>query len=247
MQRLSCLLLLAALYGCAEEAQSPMAKDSKSAGHSPLEPVYELEIIDATLGGTVGVGAAINNAGVVAGYSTLLNGTRQAAVWRDGVIDSLRTLGGPNSAVLWPGINNTGMVAGISFTADADPHNANWSCETFMGASDRTCLGFYWEGGEMHPLETLGGFNGFATAVNNLGQIVGWSETAAPDSSCKAPQVQTFNATLWEPKTGSKQPLPPLFGDAASAATAINDRGQVVGISGSCYVAVGDSSARAAV
>ncbi|HEX6065699.1 MAG TPA: hypothetical protein VFZ04_15820, partial [Longimicrobiales bacterium] len=85
-----------------------MAKDSKTAGHSPLEPVYELEIIDATLGGTVGVGAAINNAGVVAGYSTLLNGTRQAAVWRDGVIDSLRTLGGPNSAVLWPGINNTG-------------------------------------------------------------------------------------------------------------------------------------------
>jgi probable HAF family extracellular repeat protein len=247
MQRLSCLLLLAVLYGCAEEAQSPLAKDSKGANNSPIEPVYELEIIDATLGGSVGVGAAINNSSVVAGYSTLLNGTRQAAVWRDGVIDSLGTLGGPNSAVLWPGINNTGMVAGISFTADADPHNANWSCEAFMGASDRTCLGFYWEAGVMHPLETLGGFNGFATAVNNLGQIVGWSETAAADSSCKAPQVLTFHATLWEPKTGRKQALPPLSGDAASAATAINDRGQIVGISGSCYVAVGDSSARASV
>src|SRR5262249_12270066 len=40
---------------------------------------------------------------------------------------------------------------------------------------------------------------------------------------------------------------PPLEGDPDSAATAINDRGQVVGISGTCYRAVGASSAKHAV
>jgi probable HAF family extracellular repeat protein len=139
------------------------------------------------------------------------------------------------------------MVVGISLTAEADPHNANWSCEAFLGTSDRTCRGFYWEGTDMKPLETLGGYNGFATMANNLGQIVGWAETASPDPTCKAPQVLGFPAVVWEPRANRKQALPPLPGDPASAATAINDRGQVVGISGKCYVAVGDSSARASV
>jgi len=43
------------------------------------------------------------------------------------------------------------------------------------------------------------------------------------------------------------QELPPLPGDSTSAATAINDRGQVVGISGDCGVAVGSVSAKHAV
>src|SRR5260370_17025219 len=37
--------------------------------------------------------------------------------------------------------------------------------------------------------------------------------------------------------------LPPLPGDSTSAATAINDLGQVVGISGACGIAVGGVSA----
>ncbi len=41
--------------------------------------------------------------------------------------------------------------------------------------------------------------------------------------------------------------LPPLSGDSTSAATAINARGQVVGISGECDVAVGRRSATHAV
>ena len=43
------------------------------------------------------------------------------------------------------------------------------------------------------------------------------------------------------------QELPPLPGDSTSAATAINDHGQVVGISGDCGVAVGSVSAKHAV
>jgi probable HAF family extracellular repeat protein len=43
------------------------------------------------------------------------------------------------------------------------------------------------------------------------------------------------------------QELPPLPGDSTSAATAINDLGQVVGISGDCGIAVGGVSAKHAV
>lgn len=249
MQRLARLLPLVAICGCADDLQTPTPINLERLGRAELTPVYELALVDATLGGTLSVGAAISNSGMIAGYSTLTDNTRHAVVWINGEMKDLETLGGPNSAVLWPGINNAGMVAGVSFTDQPDPHNAAWSCEAFMGASDRTCRGFYWDGHVMQALETLGGHNGFAAAVNNRGQIVGWAETDFPpfDDSCKEPQVLTFHAAMWEPTTGTVRALPPLSGDAASAATAINDRGQVVGISGKCFVAVGDSSARASV
>ena len=51
----------------------------------------------------------------------------------------------------------------------------------------------------------------------------------------------------WAPGTNQPQVLPPLPGDSTSAATAINDAGEAVGISGTCDVAVGAFSARHAV
>jgi probable HAF family extracellular repeat protein len=99
----------------------------------------------------------------------------------------------------------------------------------------------------MTPLPTLGGYNGFATGVNNHGQVVGWAETPVHDPTCNAPQVLQFRAVMWEPKKGTATQLPPLHGDSTSAATAINDRGQAVGISGACDVAVGEFSAAHAV
>jgi len=67
------------------------------------------------------------------------------------------------------------------------------------------------------------------------------------DPTCDAPQVLQFRAVLWEPKRGITEELAPLPGDSASAATAINARGQVVGISGECDQAVGRFTARHAV
>jgi probable HAF family extracellular repeat protein len=65
------------------------------------------------------------------------------------------------------------------------------------------------------------------------------------DPTCVGKQVLGFQAVLWD---GDRtQALPPLAGDSASAATAINDAGQVVGISGACYKAVGASSAKHSV
>jgi probable HAF family extracellular repeat protein len=59
--------------------------------------------------------------------------------------------------------------------------------------------------------------------------------------------VLQFEAVIWGPRLNQITELPPLSLDPDSAATAINDKGQVVGISGLCSVAVGGASAKHAV
>ncbi len=88
----------------------------------------------------------------------------------------------------------------------------------------------------MTALPTLGGNNGQAFGVNNRGQVVGIAETAIYDTSCIPPQVLDFEAVIWGPKVGQIQELPVFPGDSIAAAIAINDRGQVVGTSGTCRV-----------
>jgi len=196
-------------------------------------------------------GQSINNRGWVAGYSnTSDDSTVHATLWRGKTPDDLGTLGGPNSAVLWPVKSNRNLIVGISETAEIDPYDENWSCSFFFPSeTDHACVGFVWENGEMTPLPTLGGTHGFATGANSRNQVVGWAETTVEDDTCVAPQRFQFLAVVWE-KRGSEwtaHELPPLPGDTVSAATAINDRGQIVGISGICDIAVGRFSARNAV
>jgi len=204
-----------------------------------------------SLGGTISRGNSINDRGWVAGYSNLAgNQSRHAIVWVDGVGSDLGTLGGPNSSVAWPVKNDRGLLAGIAQTAAPDPLGENWSCSAFFPGATATghiCLGFVWEGGVMRALPTLGGNNGFATGANNRGQVVGWAENTVHDPTCVPPQVLQFRAVLWEPGRDRIQELPPLPGDTSGAATAINDRGQVVGISGTCDQAVGRFTAAHAV
>jgi probable HAF family extracellular repeat protein len=101
----------------------------------------------------------------------------------------------------------------------------------------------------MQELPTLGGTHGFAAGVNNRGQVVGWAENDVRDPTCVGVQVLQFRAVIWEIKKNNvkTRELVPLAGDSTSAATAINDRGEAVGISGDCDQAVGRFSARHAV
>jgi probable HAF family extracellular repeat protein len=99
----------------------------------------------------------------------------------------------------------------------------------------------------MSALPTLGGNNGVATGDNNKGQIAGWAETTVHDPTCIAPQVLQFEAVVYGPKPEQILELPPLPGDSDGAATAINDLGQVVGISGICANAIGGATATHAV
>ena len=213
-------------------------------------PMYRVFNLGMPLGGSASAAASINNLGWIAGDSNLTgDATQHAVVWIFGFPLNLGTLGGPNSAVLWPGQNDLGQIVGVSDTAHTDPLGEKWSCAAFFPASHlgHTCVGFLWQWGMMSPLPTLGGNNGFATAINNHGQAVGWAETAFHDPTCKPPQVLQFEAVLWGPSPGQKQVLQPYPGNPDSAATGINDKGQVVGISGICQNAVGRLSAERAV
>ena len=204
-----------------------------------------------SLGGTNSKANSIDNRGWASGYSNVAgNQRRHATLWREGAATDLGTLGGPNSNIAWPVKNNSGRLSGISQTSTPDPLGENWSCSAFFPgatATGFTCLGFLWEDGVMEALPTLGGNNGFATGTNNRGQTAGWAENTVHDPTCVAPQVLQFKAVVWGPGQNQVSQLPLISGDTSGAATAINDRGQVVGISGRCDQAVGRFTAIHAV
>jgi probable HAF family extracellular repeat protein len=205
----------------------------------------------SSLGGSESAGNSINDHGLVAGFANLPdNNSRHAMLWLYGFRFDLGTLGGPNSNVPWPVKNTKGLIAGIAQTTTPQPRGETWSCRSFFATPTRaaaTCLGVVWEDGKIRALPTLGGDNGFATGANNNRQVVGWAENKVEDSSCVAPQIYQFRATLWGPDLDQVRELPPLRGDSTSAATGINDKGQVIGISGACGTAVGGVAARHAV
>lgn len=250
MRHVSCAILIAAVWGCGSEPRTTAPLDALLQP-TPANVRYTVEYL-TTLGGRRNRPTGINNRGWLAGFVNRPdNATRVAALWHASsinTVDTLGTLGGPNSGVLWPGLNNEGMIAGIAETADLDPLHEEWSCTAFFpSVTGHICRGFFWQNGVMTRLPTLGGYQGFATGVNSRGQVVGWAETPVHDPTCNKPQVLQFRAVMWEPLTGTTRQLPPLAGDSTSAATAINERGQVVGISGECDIAVGEFSAQHSV
>jgi len=216
---------------------------------------YRVSNLD-TLGGTSSGGNSINNRSWVAGYSRLTGDqSRHATLWRNrqqhALLD-LGTLGGPNSSVAWNVKNTEGIIVGISQTADPEPLGERWSSAAFYGGPNAIGfinLGFVWEGCQMRGLPNFpGGNNGFATGANNLGQAVGWAENDVHDPTCVSPQVLQFHPAVGELGPPDQiHDLPLISGDTSGAATATNDNGQVVGISGICDQAVGRHTAKHAV
>jgi len=246
MRHISSAILIAGLWACGSEPRATAPLNALV----QLSPTLHYDVVYlTTLGGTRTRPTGINNRGWVAGFANRPgNATRVAALWRAGSLDTLGTLGGPNSGVLWPGLNDVGMIAGIAETAKLDTLHEEWSCTAFLpSVTGHICVGFVWQDGVMKPLPTLGGNQGFATSVNSAGQVVGWAETPVLDPTCNAPQKLQFRAVMWDTKQGTMHELRPLAGDSTSAATGINNRGQVVGISGDCDIAVGQLSARHSV
>jgi len=247
MRSASFAVLVIALSSCARDSTDSFdPRVSRGALESGAR--YTISYLP-TLNGSRNRPSGISNSGWIAGFVNRPgNATRVAALWRKGALDTLGTLGGPNSIVQWPGVSNNGLVAGIAETSRPDLLNEEWSCTAFLpSVTGKICLGFFWDGATMTPLEPLGGNQSFASGVNNAGQVVGWAETAVHDPTCNSPQVLQFRAVVWEPRKGTQRELRPLPNDSTSAATAINDAGQVVGISGDCDIAVGQLSARHSV
>jgi probable HAF family extracellular repeat protein len=204
------------------------------------------------LGGTSNGGNSINDQTWVSGYSRLPNRDRHAALWRNGALSDLGTLGGPNSSVTWNVKNTSGIIVGISQTADPQLLGESWSSAFFYSTPNNVGyinLGFVWQNNQMRGLPNFpGGNNGFATGANNLGQVVGWGENGVHDPNCCCTQVLQFRPAVWSLGPPDQiQDLPLIQGDSSGAATAINDNGQIVGISGICDQAVGRHTAKHAV
>jgi probable HAF family extracellular repeat protein len=214
---------------------------------------YQVETLP-NLGGANAVVSSINNRGWAGGAADFAgDNVSHAALWMGTNLVDLGSFGGSdiNSAIGWGVKADNGVLVGISDTTADNPLGEYFSCWAFYASGSPTgkiCNGFRWQNGSMMPLPPFpGGYNSYAAAANNRGQIVGWAENGVNDASCVVPfQVRQFRAVIWQPD-GTMQELPPLPGDSTSAATAINDLGQVVGISGSCDVAIGRFSARRAV
>lgn len=238
MRRLSCIVLAAA---CCAPGASPTAA-------SPPATTYQVTILNSSNA----QGNSVNDAGLVSGSYTLPGGALHASLWARGRQVDLGTLGsgaGLSSRVQWPVKNLLGLISGISLTDQLDPNKEGWSCGFFLNNPGfNVCLGFVWDPfSGMRPLPTLGGTNGFATGTNNLAQTVGWAENTVRDPTCISPQVLQFKPVVWGPGANEIHALALPDGDTSGAATAINDRGQIVGISGTCGFAVGGPTGKHAV
>lgn len=237
--------------GCASNQDSTSTQQSGMLPNEATSSQYTATALNPIAGSSAGANS-INNANWASGVSSLASSSYiHAALWENGGPPTdLGTLGGPNSAVEWPVKNGRGLISGISETAANQKLGEVWSCaEGFFPQppSGHICRGFAWENGSMTALPTLGGNNGFAAGANDAGDVVGWAETRKRDSTCTPPQVLQFEAVVYKHHGKKADELRPMHGDKDGAATEINDRGDVVGISGICDQAVGRFTAKHAV
>lgn len=150
-----------------------------------------------TLGGYGGYtswGQAINDLGQVTGRSHGPNG-QHAFLWTDGSMTDLGTLNPGDTESSGLGINNHGDVVGYSY------------------GPGRAVL---WRDGQVIDLGTLG-LDSIAYAINNAGQIVGWSQ----------PSQYEYRAVLWQ--NGDLIDLTTTFNAPMNFAEDINTLGQIVG------------------
>jgi probable HAF family extracellular repeat protein len=143
--------------------------------------------------------------------------------WRNGVVTDLGTLPGTNlnSGASW--VSASGIIVGGSENGLIDP---------LLGVPENR--GVMWtRNGNIIDLGTLeGGNESFAAAVNNRGQVAGWAANTIPDSFsigcifvCFTTQTRAF---VW--RDGVVRDLGTLGGPDALT-QAINERGQIIGIS----------------
>jgi probable HAF family extracellular repeat protein len=151
--------------------------------------------------------------------------------WENGVKTDLGALpSGLNSATSWVSAN--GLIAGTSQNGENDPLDPGFP-------EDQAVL---WRNGKIINLGTLpeGNYESGAQAVNSRGQVVGWALNTVSDPYSMGLWSTLYNfyepiypyqtrAFLWQ--DGLMQDLGTLGTGTDAFAMAINEQGQVIGIS----------------
>jgi len=159
------------------------------------------------LNGRTTVGFDVNASGVVVGGSVEASfgigpGPDEAFVYRNGVMETLPTLGGPGGFARR--INDSGWITGWSDAADGTSHPVVW----------RPDGGGY----EVIDLGTLGGTFGWGNTITEDGRVVGLNET--PQGAVRA--------WYWT-GSGPVALLQSLTEGGANYAVDLNARGLIVG------------------
>ena len=203
------------------------AQQAENANHPVRYTIHDLGVVGANPGQPF----VISNSGWISGAAGV-DGAEHAVLWHGTALTDIGDPGlGGNSIAF--GVNETGRAVG-----EAEVTGGASTTEDFCGfqtmgfsSSPKPCVPFVRQNGKLTPLKTLGGANGVANQINNLGLIAGYAETKTVDPNCPAPQVYQFKPVVWSPL--GVQSLPTKQ-DTDGVAFSINDAGQVVGASGSC-------------
>ena len=166
--KVSSLALTLAAFLATVAAPAAQAPESE-------KPQYSVKDLGVLGQGTNATSNDMNSVGWVAGQSNLVpNGPQHSFLWYgDGPLVDIGTLGGPNSGAGGP--NLYGEAAVESELAVKDPDNQDFCAF----GTHLECRGAIWRYGKLAALSRLpGGRNSNAFGVNNLGQVIGWSEMA---------------------------------------------------------------------
>jgi probable HAF family extracellular repeat protein len=151
--------------------------------------------------------ADINSSGEIVGTGAFPDGEFNGFLYTNGQVTNLGSFIGRGSNAF--GINDSGQIVGVSSAINKDQ---NGNTLPYLPPH-----AFLYSRGQMVDIGTLGGNGAFAFAINNSGQIVGYSTTLGDSAN---------HAFLYE--NGSFRDLGTL-GGTNSEARAINASGLVVG------------------
>ena len=185
-------------------------------------------IVDLGPVGPQGAVLSVSKNGLAAGAALARDGVLHGALWLGTLKIDIGNpgLGGPNSEA--NGVSDTG-VAGAAQSSETNTED--FCGFNFIGLppSNTACVPFVLQNGVVKALHKLGGANGVANSINDSGVAVGWAETGVKEKNCL---VSQFKPVAW--KDGKIYELPTYKGDTDGIAAQINDKGQVVGASGTC-------------
>ena len=129
------------------------------------------------------------------------------AFWKNGLVQDMGTLGGDNSTPA--ALNNAGQAVGSSQLSNGHTH------------------GFLWQTGHIQDLGVPPGYtDGFASAINEIGQIVGSLYTGSESH----PAI--YASGQW---TDLNDLVPPDFRPIVGGAVGINNPGTIVVTEGSKF------------